>query len=452
MMFTKQAGLKTWSDIWLPVLIFMGAFVIYVLCPVTTSTDSRWTLYLSMSMLHEQDADLDEYAGLMEERDYRVVYLNDHIYSYFPPGVPLAMVPYVWAVDTIYPLRYSTDFATYLLEHFPDETTGKIEKVAASLMAALCAVLMYLVARVALGGHSALLLVFIFTFSTSMLSTASRALWQHGPSALCLTAVLWVTLSQREGPKWMFFAGLLLGFSYVIRPTNSISIVALSLFMLLNRRKTFTSYFLGLSIPLIFLVLHSMQVYGMILPPYYLPQRLGTNSHFLEALAGHLISPNRGLFIASPVLLFVFAGIYLQTKNGKFALCNIDPYLAAILILHWVVISSFEFWHGGWSLGPRFFTDVIPYMTYFLIPVLDHQNLWTSRLWKTVFAFTLLAGLFVHFRYATSAYPMMWNQKPVIIIDSPERIWSWTDLQALRGMCRDKLEGAAPGCWFSGDP
>lgn len=127
---------------------------------------------------------------------------------------------------------------------------------------------------------------------------------------------------------------------------------------------------------------------------------------------------------------------------------SIEPYLAIILITHWITISAFDNWYGGWSLGPRFFTDMTPYLVFFLIPVLEENRLWSLQGWKIVFGAALVLSTLVHFRYVTSTYPMMWNGKPIAIVDAPERVWDLSDLQLLRGTCADKLEGKAPKCWF----
>lgn len=133
------------------------------------------------------------------------------------------------------------------------------------------------------------------------------------------------------------------------------------------------------------------------------------------------------------------------------ALNNIEPYLTAILVTHWVAISSFDNWYGGWSLGPRFFTDMTPYLAWFLVPVFEASRLWSSRWWKIVFGTALILSTLIHFRYVTSIYPFMWNGKPTAIVQAPERVWDLSDLQVLRGTCTDKLEGKAPGCWFDPD-
>ncbi len=437
------------ANIFWPAAIFLVVFFVYVICPVTTSTDSRWTFYFSMSMLREGNADLDEYAHLMEDRDFRVLYLDGHIYSYFPLAVPIVSVPYVWAVDQVFDLRYAGDLQTYLLGHFPDHRLAKIEKVYASFIAALTTVLFFLTVSPRLSRLRAALLAFAFAFLTPMLSTASRALWQHGLSALCLTLVLWILLQHpQKQEKWkLFLVGFLLGFSYVVRPTNSISVAIFSLYILINYRKKLFVYLTGLLIPLFTLAAHSLLTFHSILPPYYLPQRLGANSNFFNAFWGNIISPNRGLFTTTPIFLFSIFGIYLLMKNRRMTLKNIELYLALILLAHWITISSFDNWYGGWSLGPRFFTDMTPYLAFFLIPVFEGIHL-SSRFLKIVFAMSLLLSGLIHFRYVTSIYPMMWNGKPTAIVHAPERVWSLLDLQVFRGTCEDQLEGRAPLCWF----
>ena len=401
-----------------------------------------------MSMLREQNANLDEYAHLMEDRDFRVIYLDGHIYSYFPLGVSIVSIPYVWTVDQIFDLRYSTDFATYLAEHFPDQRLAKIEKIAASIISTLTAVLFFMLASSRLSRLRAALLTLIFALLTPMLSTASRALWQHGLSALCLILVLWFLIRPIRGGWQIFLAGALLGFSYVVRPTNSLPVAFLTLYIFFNYRRDLLPWVVGLSIPLLLLVFHGVQTFHSILPPYYLPQRLGLNSDFFNALFGNLVSPNRGLFTTTPVLLFSMYGMYLQIKNGRINLKNVDLYLAVILLAHWITISSFDNWPGGWSLGPRFFTDVTPYLAWFLIPVFEENHLWSLSWWRIVFGAAVLISGFTHVRYVTSEYPMFWNEKPESIVHYPQRAWDFTDLQVLRGTCEDKLEGPAPLCWF----
>src|SRR5262249_38064441 len=141
-------------------------------------------------------------------------------------------------------------------------------------------------------------------FGTAAWSTASRALWQHGPSMLMLTLALYLIVRARERPWIAQLAGLPLAFAYVIRPTNSLSILLLSAFVFLTYRRYFLRYVAGGLMVAVPFFLYNLAVYGAPLSPYYLPDRIGSNPAFLEALAANLVSPARGLFFASPVLLF----------------------------------------------------------------------------------------------------------------------------------------------------
>ncbi|MCJ7432941.1 MAG: hypothetical protein MUO77_05585, partial [Anaerolineales bacterium] len=321
-MIAMLVNSKPKSNILWAAMVFVAVFFIYVICPVTTSTDSRWTFYISMSMLREHNTDLDEYAHLMEagDADYRVIYLDNHIYYYFPLAIPFVSVPYVWIVDKVFDLRYPTDLAAYLTDHFPDERLAKIEMIAASFISALAAALFYLLASLRLDRLRSLLLTLIFAFATPMLSTASRALLQHGLSVLCLTTALWMILRGSPNKWLMFIVGALLGFSYVVRPTNSLSVFFLTPYILINHSNNLAFYIAGLFIPITILVFDGLSVYHSILPPYYLPQRLGANLHFLNALSANLISPNRGLFISTPIFLVSVFGIYLSVRNGRMVL------------------------------------------------------------------------------------------------------------------------------------
>ena len=438
------------AEAWLLPGIILLTFAIYALSPVTTSTDSAWTFHLAASMLREHNIDLDEYRGLMDLKlDYRLRTVGGHVYSYYPIATPLLVTPAVWLTNVIYPHFYQIDFYTYLQEHAPDTRTAKLEKVIASGIAALAAALIYLIARRELGARGSLVITSIFVLSTSMWSTASRALWQHGPSALFLSAALFLLLLSHERPGLFLWIGMLLGYSYLIRPTNSLSVAFIGLYVLVNRRKDLWLYILGIALILVPYIIQNWITYRNIFPPYsyQLFERLASPSVFGEALAGTLISPGRGLLIFSPIFLFSLYGMFVRMRN-KLSPANVNCYLAGIIIMHWLTTSLFEDWGGAWSIGPRYFVDIIPYLVYFLIPVL-RGALFASVGWRTAFATAVLLSTLIQLHCATSIYPFMWNGKPRALVEAPQRKWDWGDLQFLRGFCAgNALEGRAPACWF----
>lgn len=438
------------ADVLILPAILAITFAIYVASPVTTSTDSAWTFHLAASMLRQHNIDLDEYRSLMHlKTDYRMRVVGGHIYSYYPIATPLLVTPAVWLINKIYPLVYPTDFYGYLQTHAPDSRTAKIEKVLASGFGALAAVLLYLIARRELPVPGSILVAGLFAFSTSMWSTATRALWQHGPSALFLALAIYLLLKVRERPTWLLPIGAILGYSYLIRPTNSLAIAWIGLYLLVNFPKQVWLYVVGAAVVFIPYLIQNRITYGNLFPPYsyQLFQRLATPAEFREALAGTLVSPARGLFIFSPVFLFALYGIYLRLKGGL-PLANLNLYLAVILLTHWIVISLFEDWGGAWSIGPRYFVDMIPILVYFLIPVLRADVLGAGGV-RYAFLAALVVSTLIQLHSATSIYPFMWNGKPAALVEAPQRKWDWGDLQFLRGFCpSDPLEGRAPACWF----
>ena len=179
--------------------LFVVTFAVHALSPVTTSTNSAWTFHVAASILRQGNVSLDEYRPLMNlPADYQLLEVSGHIYDYYPVATPLLVTPVVWVTNKLYPLAHASDFYTYLSNHAPDDHTARLEKLTAAEIVALATVLMYLLARNRLDALPALGIALMFAFATSMWSTASRALWQHGPSALFLTLALYLIVIPSE--------------------------------------------------------------------------------------------------------------------------------------------------------------------------------------------------------------------------------------------------------------
>lgn len=433
------------------VAIFVVIFVAQAIGPVTTSTDSAWTFHIAASLLREHNANLDEYRPIINlQLDYRMRVVNSHIYSYYPVATPLLVSPVVWLINAIYPISHSTDFYTYLATHSPDERTARLEKLIASAIVALAASVMHLIARRQLAVGASLAIALIFGFATSMWSTASRSLWQHGPSVLFLAIALYLTLLADRRSYLLLPAGALLGFAYLIRPTNSLSVLMFGLYFLMNQPRKVWLYILGVMLIMVPYILSNWLAYANPFPPYsyQLFERLATPRIFGEALVGTLVSPSRGLFIFTPLFLFSGYGVYLKARDHLLSVRTIDIYIIAVIFLHWIVTSMFEDWGGAWSIGPRYFVDVIGFLTYFLIPILGK---WATASFALRAAFVAAAvfSTAVQAYSSTSIDPWMWNGKPQALVQAPQRKWDWGDMQFLRGLCPgNPLEGRAPACWF----
>lgn len=403
-----------------PFAVGLGVFVVFAVSPVKVQSDSIWSIPTAVSILDEGNTDLDEYLPTVREKNFGTIEVGGHVYNGFPLGPSLAAVPLLFVFDTFVkamaPIpvfaaakdRWRTKFhATGLVDLVFFDT---VELLIASLFVSGAAVFVYLTGRRLASERSALIVTAIFAFGTSAYSTASRVLWQHAPSILVVAAIVWLLSGRPETRGRLALVGGLAALAFVFRPTNALTVVACALCV---RPRQLGWLALGTAVVALPFVAHTWSIFGAVLPPYYLPTRLEPGEgHFFEALAGNLVSPGRGLFVYSPVLL----GCFLARPKG------IAWVFAGVVAAHWVVISAFPHWWAGHSYGPRLFTDVLPYATYFLF-----QVRW--RAWLTVAA---VLSVLIHFRGSTARATHAWNDGPPNVDVAPERVWDWRDPPFLR--------------------
>jgi hypothetical protein len=146
-----------------------------------------------------------------------------------------------------------------------------------------------------------------------------------------------------------------------------------------------------------------------------------------QALAGNLISPARGLLIYTPV--FLVAIVTMLRREWKMPLA---PWLAALVLLHWIVISAYtSSWWAGFCYGPRLFTDMTPIFALFLIPFVARWEKLGGGM-RALFLVCALIGLAMHLRGGWSTAVYEWSLQPVSVGEHPERVWDWIDPPFLR--------------------
>jgi len=431
--------------------IFIIVLVSHFFSPNITSGDSVYSIHTAVSIIKEHNIDLNEYEEIIKTKKnqrYCVKQLDGHYYYSYPLGVSFLSVPFVYLTDKILP--YLMDFfpscEKYIrnrgnLEFGPINSITAhsiVEVFIASIFVALTALCIYFNAKNSLDVKSSLLIVFIFAFCTPAWSTASRALWQHGPSMFMLSITLYIISQSKKRPHLISLASIPLAFSYIIRQTNIVSVVLLTIFVFLHYRSYFGFYLSGMVVLLGAFFIFNYTVYESLIPPTYISQGVLPGRNFAEGLLGVLLSPSRGLFIFSPIFIFSLYGIFLKIKYHQFEI--IDKYLLTILFFHWIIIGTFPRWWAGWSFGPRYFSDIIPYFIYFMFPVLKHQMMFKDiKRWayNCLFYCFIIFSFFVHFRGAVYADVIYWNALPVSIDLTLERLWEWKDIQFLRGLINE---------------
>ncbi len=454
--------------------LFLVTFIVHSASPISTSFDSRWTIPTAISLLDHGDTNLDEYSGLLEkDHDYSVECVNadgtivraalcpkGHSYNYYPVAVPLLAAPVVWALRsgptrlrewlalTMIPQKR----AAFLSADFI-KIPGEVEVLVASVFVGLTTVVIFLIGRLTLPNPYSALLALIFAFATSAWSTASRALWQHGPSILMLSIALYVLLRADDNPRFITIAALPVSFAFLLRPTNALFVMAVTVYVAMRYRRYLRGYLLcGLLVGAAF-VIYNEAIYGLVLPTYFShpsPAEVAADpigegrpagplavfprdaGKVVVALAGVLVSPSRGLLIYSPIFLFSIWGMVWALRTRWQA--PLSGYLIAVITANWLLLGAyFQNWMGGHSYGPRLLSDLTPFFIFFLIPVLlkAHEAAQWRRLPLATFIVLLCVSVFIHSRGARSREVYEWNSTPA---NNLNRAWDWHDPQFLRGL------------------
>ncbi len=385
-------------------------------------------------MSREHNTNLDEYENAIHrENSWSAQKIGNHYYYVLPLGTSLLVMPIVRLIDIFEKKVLYYDINQPVEGNYG----GGIELFIASLIVALTSVFIFLIAfQISQHRYQSFIALFIFAFCTSAWSTASRALWSHTPTILMLSIALYSILRAKQNERWLFIAALAIAYSYVVRPTNSLAIIFFSLYVAITYPKRIPLFLSGLALILFPFVIYNLSVYHQILSPYYLPSTLkvGRSPYLMEALAGTLFSPGRGLFIFSSVFIFSIAGIIIRLFQKKFTL--LDATILIVMLLHYYVISSIATPYGGWSFGPRYFTDIVPFFIYFIIYFIQYLFEMKRGVLKISFLFLFLIttslSFFIHYKGATHPETFFdWNAVGNVE-EHHERVWSWNDLQFLR--------------------
>jgi hypothetical protein len=409
-------------------------------------SDSRWSIPTATSLLDQHNFDLDEYAPLVKARGLGFTErVANHSYTIYPFGASILAAP---AVAVLRPL------AAIVSTHLPSLWTSLVEaqrargcppaqgepvialnswteQIIASAIVGLSALLLYAIASEELSLINAAVIALIFAFGTSAWSTASRSLWQHGPSMLMLAAALYFQLRGRS----LIVVGMALAFSYVVRPTNSIPLAITSLWVAWNQPRRAGLYLTGVALVLMPFFWINREIYGAWLSPYYHPAYHRGNPFFVEALVGGLFSPGRGLFVYSPVLAFAAAGIVLKIRQHRFT--SLDASLIACVFLYWIATAWVNpIWWGGDSYGPRLTGDVVPYLIYWTIPVVAWLRSSAGSFRPVVvatFAAAAIVSALMHAQGVFNRNALTWNWEPATLDKDVSRLWDWRHPPFLAG-------------------
>ncbi|QOY90291.1 hypothetical protein [Paludibaculum fermentans] len=428
-------------------LLGVVIFLVHAASPVAASGDSRWNVFEALSLIHHGDLNLDEYQPRIEaSQHYAITKPDGHYRPMFPAGTALLATPAVAALEAtlhvlqpvLEPLarRTASPVSAALLRGDLENSSVAVEILIASLWIALAGVMLHSAALELSSVGTAAALALVFAFASPAWSTGSRALGMQAADMLLLSGAILAAVRAERKPVLWAVAGALLSFAFFTRPTNAIPAAVFAVWAITRGRRPFLLLVSAAAPIALLFALRNYSIYGALLEPYYRPTgapqgTLGWHASLSTALVGHLISPARGLFIYAPILLAAIPGFFLWWRQPERR--PLAAAMAAIALLHYLLISSFSIWWGGYCNGPRLFSDVLPVFVVLLIPVFDR---WRGHnpAFKGLLMVGVLCGLWCNGWPTWNQGPANWNTVPNKIDGHTERLWDWSDPPFLRGI------------------
>ena len=408
---------------------------------------------LPASLLLEGNADLDEFRRMLRKypygrgtRHYGTLQEREgHLVSSYPIGAALIALP-VYAVPVW--LGWLEEPSDYRL----------VGKLAASLMVALSAGLLFLAGCEVSRPGPALLAALVYGLGTNAWTVASQALWQHGPGMLCLAfALYWLLRLERGGgAASAAAAGAALGLAVTCRSLNVIPAAALGLYVLVHHRRYLLAFALPLAAAGAWQAWYNLSTFGDLRGGYDaiyqsawhrwqgLHQGNVLSNPFWSGLAGILLSPNKGLLVYTPVMAIGFAALCASCTARSFRL---GRYLALWVGAIVVLLSKNILWWGGSTFGPRYLCEAMTALTLTLAWFLP--RILSRPFWRAAFATTAALGVGVQIVGAFFT-PCHWHDKPLQVDRHPSRLWDWRDPQLLR--CLEKGPRALEFLHLESDP
>jgi hypothetical protein len=246
-----------------------------------------------------------------------------------------------------------------------DRLAEVMEKLSASLLAALASVVLLLVLRRE-GNRWAVPLAIAFAFGTTTWVISSQALWQHGLGELLVALGLLLSLGRRS-PANTALLGFVCALMAANRPPDVMIAVAFALAAVWGRWRSVTWLVAGAIPPAVVVLGYNLGVLGDFLGGYGLADTTTAAVFLFDPLGplGLLISPTRGLLVFVPFLAFVGIGLSRRLKDPRTR--HLALALSAAAVGQLLFYSTAD-WRAGSTWGPRWLTDLLPVLVWMLAP------------------------------------------------------------------------------------
>jgi hypothetical protein len=406
-------------------LFFILLCVYLVTMKTVVASDTFATDYLPWLMIRQHTVSMDYVKP--SENDYRFYPHNGHYYSTFPPGTAFIALP-IYLIPSLF------------INTPSDVTMGLLAKVSASLMMALAAVLLFLIAfRLSRNRKTAIITALVFALGTNVFAMTSQMMLNFTGAILFLTLGTYFLVKGNSKPIYLVGAGFAFAYAGFCQLSSLVFLLVFGLYVLLRRRRDLSWYILG-ALPVgLILMLYNFVAFGsplrngeILASSFILKGSWQVPAHMSElwstpvgrGLAGSLFSPSRGIFVFSPVLLFAFVGLYMVWRlRGNLTVLAYGFIGSCLAIL---IASLWYDWFGGNGFGYRVTLGTLPFLCLLLVPAVP--RILSRKPLIALFALLLAFSVFVQAIGYISYDGISWERR-YLELKSQKNIWSLTTNQ-----------------------
>jgi hypothetical protein len=396
------------------------------------SGDSLPTKVLPLSLLQRGNLYVDKFAPLYlgsvwpidiptENRPHSVRFIKGHWLSIYPGVIPIVASP-LYVPLSLFLRHYHIPLNDPLGLRLID----LMEKVTASLIAALSAVILFWALCRLTERKTALGLALIYALASNTWVIGSQALLQHGMSELMVSLAIWLLLVAESSPATLVGAGLAAALAVANRPPNVLVVAPLSVYVLYRYRSFAWRFFLLPPFVATAFFTYNLYHFNTLSGELAISHWWIWPTPLREGLAGVLISPSRGLFVYTPWTLFSLWGIVRAWRSVREPL--LFRYLSLGALAQIPLYAKWNMWWGGVCFGPRFLTDILPILTILLLPIL--AAVWHRKLLRGLFVAAVGFAFVVQLFGAFCIHPSE---------DDPEHLWTWHKSQVVRLLTSSSL-------------
>lgn len=393
------------------IILFFGALLVFFVSFLSNNKyslgDPQLTLLTSQQILSNGTINLYNYSTSLETNQFTdgiwKYTINDSLkqtYYSYPIGTSLVCIPFVWIAN-----KLGMNMVVY-------DHDMLLQSILASLTLVLIFYLLYRLAALFLTDEKSMFIAALIIFSSSLISSCGIALWSFNFEIIFILIGLIHYLKNKENSNF-YLLGFLFFMAWLCRPSAILFITLFSVYISIHH--TYKTFKIIIPIIILFIpfIIFSQSCFKTTIPFYYNPlhwNKMPTDSTLWVKFIASSFGISRGFWIYHPFVILIFVGFLFQrVRTNKLYLMSIIWF-----VLHSIMVANQANWWGGWSYGPRLFTDaIIPIFIGLVLILSEYTSI--PKLMSTISLFLFCVGIYIH-SYAGlyNIHTVSWNDFPNI--------------------------------------